>query len=869
MLTFQQAAIVARLSEDDRNRAYGNKGGKAMTGYHTLDVADLIKKRKGFNKQPFPHQKESFEALSKTLPIPIRGYAGTLLVLPTGGGKTFTSINWICRNVLSRGIKVLWMAQSSYLIDQAAEAFVNEIHNAVGREKINLRVVSSSNTHANSGSIKVTDDILICTTQTAISAYSSEQLDGRGNPARTPFRKFVDSFKNTELFIVVDEAHHTPAYGCRTLLLSIRDTIKNLYILGLTATPMHMDKRISGWLRNIYDKWICYEADKNVLQQNKVLAVPEYIEKKTGMEFEVDDSLFDRLVNKHKDLPEDIIDELATKKSRNDFIISDYLNNRLEYGKTIIFADRWFQCKYIVEKLQENGVSADAVFSVVTPREEVYREGSGRRDDAMNRQTMQDFKDGKYEVIVNVRMLTEGIDVPDVKTVMITRQTTSNILLTQMIGRALRGEKAGGGPGKDYANVVFFHDSWKRLLPWVDVPGETETGQPPKQGRNPMIIISEQLIRMAIADIPYKGFENAEFLVFIPVGFFGCEYTIAVEDHSIEELVSFAESVVVYEFNKENYLSLLAYLATQDLTPFAAENLEKPQALEKAEELAKQFFNLESDNFDGLLMENIVKIVRHTAQNNVAPPFIDFHERDKYDLDRVARDYLQASPLEAETHLKNLFNNEGLHWNFLYKSYSNFKSAFYKAQQRELDKISGPTPPPPEPGEPVTELTKEIKDQVFKRDKHICLCCGKDRRQGVSLNADHILPVAMGGTNDVSNLQTLCKHCNTTKSVNEVDYRVNKTPLNQPKAQLDLIGPVHSDAIENSLARIINVFYHCAALCEVNRHKTRSGRFYSVWEVVLYAGNNPDWLIAYETELLGYIHWQLGQGQVTELIIRN
>ncbi|MCL2163733.1 MAG: DEAD/DEAH box helicase family protein [Oscillospiraceae bacterium] len=842
-----------------------------MAGYYTLDVADINKQRKGHNKQPFPHQKESFKALSKTLPIPIKGYAGTLLVLPTGGGKTYTSINWICRNVLSKRIKVLWMAQSSYLIDQAADTFINEIHNAVGRDIINLRVVSSSKNHSNSGSISMTDDILVCTTQTAISAYSSEQLDGMGNIVWTPFRKFIDTCKETELFIVVDEAHHTPAYGCRTLLLSIRDEIKNLFILGLTATPMHMDKRISGWLRHIYDKWICYEADKNVLQANKVLSVPKYIEKDTGMEFEVDDGLFDRLVHKHKDLPDSIVEYLANNQSRNNFIISDYLNNRPEYGKTLIFADRWFQCEYLVEKLKNEGVRANAVYSIVTGQDEVYRSGSGRRNDEMNRQIMQDFRDGKYDVIVNVRMLTEGVDVPDVKTVMITRQTTSNILLTQMIGRALRGEKAGGGTGKGYANVVLFNDTWKRLLPWANVLGGTEEGQPPKQGRNPMTLISIQLIKMATADIEYTGFENAGFITFIPVGFFGCEYTIAIEDGSTEELVSFAESVIVYEFNKEKYMVLMDFLANQDLTPYATENLTELQALEKAEDLAKRFFNMETDNFDDLLIENIAKIIRHVAQNNVAPPFVDFHERDSYDLDKVADELLNTPPLDADIILTNKFNDMGLHWNFLYKCFDNFMDAYYKAQKRVLVKRRGqPTPPEIRPPEAtIIELTEEMKRQVFARDNYICLCCGKERRRGVRLNVDHIRPVSMGGTNDISNLQTLCRLCNTKKSVNEINFRVHVTPLRKPKSQLEMVDYVNSDFDEHAVARIVNVFYHCAAVCAVNYHQKRSGRLYSAWEIVLFVGNNPDWLKPYTKELLGYIHTQLGQVQVTELIIRN
>ena len=104
-----------------------------------------------------------------------------MLVLPTGGGKTFTAVNWICRNILSKGIKVLWLAQSSYLLDQAAQTFRNEMHSITGRDTINLRVVSSSDHHSNAGSILPSDDIIICTTQTAIRAYSTEAEDGKGN----------------------------------------------------------------------------------------------------------------------------------------------------------------------------------------------------------------------------------------------------------------------------------------------------------------------------------------------------------------------------------------------------------------------------------------------------------------------------------------------------------------------------------------------------------------------------------------------------------------------------------------------------------------------------------------------------------------
>jgi superfamily II DNA or RNA helicase len=838
-----------------------------MAGYYILDVPKLAKERLHNAKQPFPHQQGAFSALSKALPLPLKGYVGTLLVLPTGGGKTFASVNWICRNILPNGAKALWLAQSAYLLDQASETFRNEIHNANGRDKINLRVVSSSTEHASQGSIELTDDVLICTTQTAISAYSSEPLDGCGKVARTPFRKFIDNCKDAQLFVVIDEAHHTPAYGCRTLLLSLRDEIPNLYVLGLTATPMHMDKRISGWLKNIYDRWICYEAKKEELELNKILAVPKYIERQTGMEFEVDDGLFDRLANKHKDLPESIIELLAKNQGRNNLIVDDYSRNQAEYGKTLIFADRWFQCEHIVEKLKELGLRAAAVYSAVTGQDRTYQGGSGRRNDEMNRQAMQDFREGKYDVVVNVKMLTEGIDVPDVKTVMVTRQTTSNILLTQMIGRALRGEKAGGGEGKDYANIVFFHDTWKRLIPWAEIDGGAESARPAIRRRNPMELVSIQLVKLAAQDIPFKGFENAEYLTFIPVGFLACEYTVASDDG--EEMLTFAENVVVYEFNKDKYISLLNHLEAQNLEPYSAEDVSAEKLSDYASELARSFFSTEKDGFDGLLLDNIGKIVRHMAQNNLAPEYIGFAERGQYDLDRIAGELLNTLPLDANIILKNRFNNAGLHWAFLYKTFDNFINAYYKSQKRAIDKRSGapaPTDVPPEVSGSA-EFTDELKQQVFARDNNTCLCCGKKRRKGVTLNADHILPVAMGGRNAISNMQTLCKHCNTVKGVNEIDFRTNVSPLSEPKSKLRAYETVPSDDLRNRIARVVNEFYHCAAMCILNAHTRSNGQYYKTWEIVLYKGNNADWLLKYKQKLLDYI--QPGYPHVEDITIRD
>jgi HNH endonuclease len=54
---------------------------------------------------------------------------------------------------------------------------------------------------------------------------------------------------------------------------------------------------------------------------------------------------------------------------------------------------------------------------------------------------------------------------------------------------------------------------------------------------------------------------------------------------------------------------------------------------------------------------------------------------------------------------------------------------------------------------------------ILARDKWRCLSCGRSAKEnGVLLEVDHVIPRSKGGSDDVSNLQTLCKKCNIGKS---------------------------------------------------------------------------------------------------------
>lgn len=61
-------------------------------------------------------------------------------------------------------------------------------------------------------------------------------------------------------------------------------------------------------------------------------------------------------------------------------------------------------------------------------------------------------------------------------------------------------------------------------------------------------------------------------------------------------------------------------------------------------------------------------------------------------------------------------------------------------------------------------MTKELKEQIKKRDNYTCRLCGKYMPDEVGLHIDHIIPISKGGKSVASNLQVLCSVCNGKKS---------------------------------------------------------------------------------------------------------
>lgn len=92
--------------------------------FHELNLNEIRNIDHGQQRKvPFEHQLDAFERMSSTFEFNGKPGKGALLVLPTGAGKTFTAVKWLCDNVIRRNIKILWLAHSFYLLDQACKEF--------------------------------------------------------------------------------------------------------------------------------------------------------------------------------------------------------------------------------------------------------------------------------------------------------------------------------------------------------------------------------------------------------------------------------------------------------------------------------------------------------------------------------------------------------------------------------------------------------------------------------------------------------------------------------------------------------------------------------------------------------------------------
>lgn len=60
-------------------------------------------------------------------------------------------------------------------------------------------------------------------------------------------------------------------------------------------------------------------------------------------------------------------------------------------------------------------------------------------------------------------------------------------------------------------------------------------------------------------------------------------------------------------------------------------------------------------------------------------------------------------------------------------------------------------------------ISKRMRYEILRRDNHTCRYCGR-AAPAVALTVDHVLPTALGGTDDPRNLVAACPDCNAGKA---------------------------------------------------------------------------------------------------------
>ena len=80
-------------------------------------------------------------------------------------------------------------------------------------------------------------------------------------------------------------------------------------------------------------------------------------------------------------------------------------------------------------------------------------------------------------------------------------------------------------------------------------------------------------------------------------------------------------------------------------------------------------------------------------------------------------------------------------------------------------------------------ISKKIRFEIFKRDSFTCMYCGS-KAPDVLLEIDHIDPVSKGGTNEILNLITSCRDCNSGKSNRLLS---DSSTLDKKRLQLEIL----------------------------------------------------------------------------------
>lgn len=709
----------------------------------------------------YEHQIEAMKALDL---MNQKAEFNTLLVLPTGGGKTLTAVNWLLKNAVDKGKKVIWIAHRQLLLEQAADTFKSNAYTGemVNHTAFTYRIISGA--HDMPIHIKLDDNILIVGKDSIVRSLN-----------------MLDKWLNgEEVYLVVDEAHHAVAKSYKKIIEYVKTKASSVKLLGLTATPFRTSEDEQGALKQIFTDDIVYRTDLQELIDKAILAYPYYDDCETKLKFSEELGLKAIKSIENLDvLPENLVKNIAGNAERNALIVKKYLDNYEKYGPTIVFTvgvDHAIALnKLFNEKGKKYGIKSEYIVSSIRDQATGITISSKENEEKINR-----YKNGEVQVLINVNILTEGTDLPLTHTVFLTRPTVSTVLMTQMVGRALRGTKAGG---TKEAYIVSFIDDWNDKIAWVNPKSltdaeyhEQETTAEKRDKQLRMISISkiEEFVLMADESVDTSMLESISMIERIPLGY----YMLSTFEWN--------HQILVYNSTQTAYISLINDLGNI-MHHYSIDGEVIPEDIlqEMTDYCLENYFD--ENMIPSCKRSDVEHLLAFYAQKEVDPLFntLDDIDRKKLDISQIALkiENESMSRREQREYIENLWNEDGsilpMYYSTLY---------FFKKQiEIELDKLDGYIEV--KAAEPQTEAEKreieqlslqeiietfpkygiELKEKIFGKavnlnGKYVCAHCGEEHDTRQFLQIDHIKPRSKGGLTVEENLQVLCRHCNAEKS---------------------------------------------------------------------------------------------------------
>lgn len=402
---------------------------------------DLLRDKDGLNLREY--QLKAIQAAENAI---LNGQQNILLAMATGTGKTRTILGMIYRFLKTgRFRRILFLVDRTSLGEQATDVFkevkledlmtLDDIYNIKGLED------------------KAADKetrIQVATVQSMVKRilYNGEDT----MPAVTDFD-----------LVIIDEAHRgyilDKEMGEDELLYRDQTDYQSKYRsvveyfdavkIALTATPALQTTEIFGQpvYKYTYREAVIegYLVDHDAPHELKTKLSQDGIHYKKGDTITVYDTVTGEITN--SELLNDELDFDVDKFNRK--VITEPFNRAVleeiardidpetpeVQGKTLIYAVDDQHADLIVKILKEiyakTGVDNDAIMKITGSV------GGGNKKKV--EEAIKRFKNERYpSVVVTVDLLTTGIDVPEITTLVFMRRVKSRILFEQMLGRATR-----------------------------------------------------------------------------------------------------------------------------------------------------------------------------------------------------------------------------------------------------------------------------------------------------------------------------------------------------------------------------------------------------------------------------------------------